>query len=419
MGDDGQEDSGGLDAAFDSAFLTAHDVYETVSFQNSHALYNRPAPRVTFTLAWGVVMMCVMMIMWALRYQTKKKAVPVHKWTWLMSIRAMISAAIDNDSPVYTMVKISAQSIIFLAGIQIDYHTAFFVMVVFFTVESSLDSLRTLLCVYEYDNHEELQLTSERMQLDLNLDATVTKLNPTNVYEDLSRDGYVVVMVFITQFLLITFVVIDILHSSTHNCPDGTSGCPVGGTLGSWCFYCLGIFMACLVLLGPKTNFGESEQNPVFWMQILLYLKAGKGKLHWTDKKMGVKEIRHHNKSDWRVWTRFLMSFIINGIGFHVLVFALPIQIAAQSSLTGVVFRAVGMLYLVDLDDSPGYTLTFEDKDYDDDDDNDEAKEDKKHPNEATALLQGGSSAVAAEAKAILQEARDKLDALAAGAAKL
>lgn len=57
------------------------------------------------------------------------------------------------------------------------------------------------------------------------------------------------------------------------------------------------------------------------------------------------------------------MSFIINGVGFHILVHALPIQVAAQSSLTGVVFRAVGMLYLVDLDDTPGYTLTFTDHD--------------------------------------------------------
>ena len=51
------------------------------------------------------------------------------------------------------------------------------------------------------------------------------------------------------------------------------------------------------------------------------------------------------------------MSFLINGVGFHILVHALPIQVAAQSSLIGVVFRAVGMMYLVDLDDTPGYTL--------------------------------------------------------------
>jgi hypothetical protein len=164
--------------------------------------------------------------------------------------------------------------------------------------------------------------------------------------------------------------------------------------------------MAAVVLLGPKTNFGESEQNPAFWMQLLLYLKANRGQVQWTDGKTGEKEIRYLYTNDWRVWTRFAMSFIINGIGFHILVFALPIQIAAQSSLTGVVFRAVGMLYLVDLDDSSGYTLTFVDYNYKDGDDD-------VVPDETTALVK---STFAAEAKAILKEARDKLDALGASA---
>ena len=53
------------------------------------------------------------------------------------------------------------------------------------------------------------------------------------------------------------------------------------------------------------------------------------------------------------------MSFIINGIGYHILVHALPLQVAVQTSLTGVVFQAVGMMYLVDLDDTPGYKLTI------------------------------------------------------------
>jgi hypothetical protein len=52
------------------------------------------------------------------------------------------------------------------------------------------------------------------------------------------------------------------------------------------------------------------------------------------------------------------MSFLINGIGYHILVQALPVQVAQQTSLTGFVLRAVGMMYLVDMDDTPGYKLT-------------------------------------------------------------
>ena len=122
-----------------------------------------------------------------------------------MSVRAMISAAIDNDDPRYTIVKITAQSMAFLAGIQVDYHTAFFVMVIFFTVESSLDTLRTMLVVYEHAGRSDLVSTSARMMQDLQKNNG--ELHPTNVYEDLSRVKYVVVMVFITQFLLISFVV--------------------------------------------------------------------------------------------------------------------------------------------------------------------------------------------------------------------
>ena len=67
------------------------------------------------------------------------------------------------------------------------------------------------------------------------------------------------------------------------------------------------------------------------------------------------------------------------------------------------------MLYLVDLDDSPGYTLTFDDDDYDYD------IEEGDEPDESTPLNKSKPS-VAAETKAILKEAQAKLDAIAARA---
>ena len=77
-------------------------------------------------------------------------------------------------------------------------------------------------------------------------------------------------------------------------------------------------------------------------------------KCTWYDPITDTTMSRVLYPSDWRIWLRFFMSFAINGVGFHILVHALPIQVASQSSLTGVVFRAVGMMYLVDLDDVPG-----------------------------------------------------------------
>lgn len=115
--------------------------------------------------------------------------------------------------------------------------------------------------------------------------------------------------------------------------------------------------MATVFVLGPKTAFGQSELNPAYWLKLLLLAKTG-AKVTWFDPVENAIKSRILRKNDWRIWYRFLMSWLINGVGFHILIHALPIQVAGQSSYTGVVFRAVGMLYLVDLDDSPGYTMT-------------------------------------------------------------
>ena len=115
--------------------------------------------------------------------------------------------------------------------------------------------------------------------------------------------------------------------------------------------------MACVFLLGPKTSFGQSEQNPAYWLQLLLSAKKTNAMCTWYDPMADQMVERRLKSNDLRIWIRFFMSFLINGVGFHILVHALPIQVAAQSSLTGVVLRAVGMMYLVDLDDTPGYTL--------------------------------------------------------------
>jgi hypothetical protein len=116
---------------------------------------------------------------------------------------------------------------------------------------------------------------------------------------------------------------------------------------------------ACVYLLGPKTSYGESEQNPAYWIQLFIAAKTAGAKVTWHDQVENATKTMLLSPNDWRLWMRFVMSFIVNGFAFHLLVHSLPIQIAAQSSLTGVVIRAVGMVYLVDLDDTPGHPLTI------------------------------------------------------------
>jgi hypothetical protein len=97
--------------------------------------------------------------------------------------------------------------------------------------------------------------------------------------------------------------------------------------------------MSIVYLLGPKTDFGEPEQNPSFWIQLLLAANGNKQSevtVRWFDPKKDAEVTRKRKLShdDWRIWVRFIMSFLVNGVGFHILVHALPIQVAGQSSLS-------------------------------------------------------------------------------------
>lgn len=193
--------------------------------------------------------------------------------------------------------------------------------------------------------------------------------------------------------------------------------------------------MACVYLLGPNTNFGQSEQNPAFWLQLLLSSKQTNTKVTWFDPVHNETRSRILHSMDWRIWIRFLMSFLINGVGFHILVHALPIQIAGQSSLTGVVFRAVGMMYLVDLDDTPGYDMTLVNKSDSEviaeqeknDNDNKEGELDNAGTSDEDSETKGGApkpvvvsnnmdeGEMATLAQKIIADAQAKLDALASG----
>lgn len=167
--------------------------------------------------------------------------------------------------------------------------------------------------------------------------------------------------------------------------------------------------MACVFLLGPKTSFGQSEQDPAFWLQLLLVAKQ-RAKCTWFEPEKNDTESLMLHPGDWRIWLRFFLSFLINGVGFHILVHALPIQVASQSSLTGVVFRAVGMMYLVDLDDTPGYTLTIVQQEVDS---SDEEEDDESESLEEVKKMDVGETAATADQ--IIANARAQLDALAAG----
>lgn len=183
----------------------ASEIYEDLIFNDSGELYNQPAPDPVVTVVIGAAFSIVTLYLWFERYCKISRAVDDANWSFNLAVRAMISALIDIDSPVYTIVKTTAQSFLFLAGIQLNYETAFIVMLAYFAFESSLDAFRTLLSIVEYQDFNDLVVASNRLRTQIK--KTNTQLTPSNVYEDLSRASYIVVMVFITQALLISFVV--------------------------------------------------------------------------------------------------------------------------------------------------------------------------------------------------------------------
>jgi len=109
--------------------------------------------------------------------------------------------------------------------------------------------------------------------------------------------------------------------------------------------------------VGPRNSYGKKEQNPTFWLKLFL-LNKQELTFSWQDTG-GKLRLLHLAKDDWRILVRFLMSFLINGVGFLFLLHVLPVQVAGQSTIIGVLFRSVGMIYLVDLDDITGNTMTL------------------------------------------------------------
>jgi len=339
--------------------VTAREIYDELTFTKPGDFLNKSAPDPRITFAIGGVLFAITLVWFINRVRTRLRQIDKIRMNMNIFIRVMISAAIDNDRNLFTMVKYSGTSFLFLGGIQVNFSWTLIAMVILYCIYPSLEIIRVLLAYYSVDSvHDNLTFVSNIIGEKYKRYLTQT-LEPKNVYEDLGRKFHIVFMIFATQVILILFVCIDIGNDRLYQCLDGTEDCPIGGTLGSWLFFVLGIFMALVFQLGPSTNFGESIQNPAYWLHLLLEIRHGETHITWQNDMKKKEETVTLKPSDRRVVCRYMMSFLINGIGFHILVHALPLQIASASSFTGVVATAVGMLYLVDLDNTPGYTMTI------------------------------------------------------------
>lgn len=252
------------------------------------------------------------------------------------------------------MSNFAATSFIFLGCIQINYHWSLIGMIIVYSLTSLAQTLKILLAYWETDNMKDFIPSSGTMASNLKLVALLAEFNPKSdvknssaihpqtVYEDLGRNLKIVLMVFLTQALMIAFVVrvqtneskidelfshfcvlylrfcsqaMDIDKGATNKCMDGTADCPLGGTLGSWCFYIVGIFMACVFMLGPRSAFGQSAQNPAYWINLLVSTKLKGAKLTWFDPIKNKHYEHFLRQNDPIIWFRFWLSFLVNGLG--------------------------------------------------------------------------------------------------------
>jgi hypothetical protein len=122
-----------------------------------------------------------------------------------LAIRALISATIDSDSPLYVIVSFSAVSFLFLGGIQLNYEMTLVAMIASYSVTSLGESLRVYLAYKNANSLKDVVHTSAIVQSTLH--NVSMDLNPSNVYEDLGRGITIILMTFVTQLILIAFVV--------------------------------------------------------------------------------------------------------------------------------------------------------------------------------------------------------------------
>lgn len=353
-------------------------LYDAVEFNKPDLLLNAKSPPPLVAITIGVVILLIYLNHTRQRFNSFSEQLNTRysfdasswsqrKKTRLQFVRTSLAAAMDSDDHVHTMMYHFAIGFIFLGFFQLNYEGAYYSMLIYNAIVSCGDMVQVYLAYREYGSLQDLISRSpnyilrdsdDKHEEAAKVDKAEYNFEPANVYQNIARESLVVIMVFITQVVFILFVAIDtVVDGTTEKCmTDGTEGCPTVGTLASWILYIFGIFLQCVYLLGPRTKFGQSQLNPVYWLCLLLANKNRATALSWSAGQAnidGLKVIRLREQY-YSIMYRLFATTLINGFGFRLLVNTLPIQFAGQSSLMSLIFRSVGMMYLVNLDDSTG-----------------------------------------------------------------
>lgn len=146
-------------------------------------------------------------VMWIRRLQFVKMKMAERGISveWNVLLRALISSATDSDEPLYTTVSFGAASFLFLGGLQINFPWTLLVMLSTYALSAMTETARILIAFVYTPSLKTLVETSDIVASQMR--SLKAELTPSNVYEDLGRGKTIVLMVFITQVILIGFVV--------------------------------------------------------------------------------------------------------------------------------------------------------------------------------------------------------------------
>ena len=185
---------------------TTSELYDLVEFKTD-SIYNAPPPNPFTTTCIGGIFTILGFLLWIRRVYDIQNELEVTHISAALRLRCWLTAYTENDSALFTCIRFAAQSFLVLAGLQLNYRIAFLATLGFFGLESSFDTLRVLLGLRDANSFQELVITSKFLKADIRKHPLTTTLTPSNVYEDLTRDSFIVGMVFATQTMLIGFVV--------------------------------------------------------------------------------------------------------------------------------------------------------------------------------------------------------------------
>lgn len=193
--------------------------------------FQRPAPTAGYTLFVALLLLFATYVLYRKRVEKIKSKFAEGEFKGSLRTCAKISAYMDHhDEPSFAILRMCAKSILFLGLCQWKYHVGFIIMMVCLVLESNLDTARVLLSYWNCKRLGSLSVIADDEAHSLRAEAT--QLEPTNVYEDITRPHSIAILVFMTQVLLVGLVMDDSFRTTTRTCFNGQDGCPVLTSIG-------------------------------------------------------------------------------------------------------------------------------------------------------------------------------------------